>query len=94
VRRTRISERIRKLQELVPNMEKVRIITQVDLSLDCFVFGMLTFLSYWQQTSTAEMLDLAVDYIKNLQNQFKVLKGRSWLESHSHGHALIDSLTF
>ncbi|KAK7396275.1 hypothetical protein VNO78_17166 [Psophocarpus tetragonolobus] len=47
VRRTRISERIRKLQELVPNMEK--------------------------QTSTAEMLDLAVDYIKNLQKQFKTL---------------------
>ncbi|QCD97480.1 Myc-type [Vigna unguiculata] len=50
VRRTRISERIRKLQELVPNMEK--------------------------QTSTAEMLDLAVDYIKNLQNQFKNLSER------------------
>ncbi|KAL9331638.1 hypothetical protein ACSQ67_001248 [Phaseolus vulgaris] len=50
VRRTRISERIRKLQELVPNMEK--------------------------QTSTAEMLDLAVDYIKNLQNQFKTLSER------------------
>ena len=41
VRRTRISERIRKLQELVPNMEKVRINkTEVDLPLDCFVFGM------------------------------------------------------
>ncbi|KAK7336608.1 hypothetical protein VNO77_17154 [Canavalia gladiata] len=47
VRRTRISERIRKLQELVPNMEK--------------------------QTSTAEMLDLAVEYIKDLQKQFKTL---------------------
>ncbi|XP_014492120.1 transcription factor bHLH130-like [Vigna radiata var. radiata] len=50
VRRTRISERIRKLQELVPNMEK--------------------------QTSTTEMLDLAVDHIKNLQNQFKNLSER------------------
>ncbi|TKY62572.1 dimerization protein [Spatholobus suberectus] len=50
VRRTRISERIRKLQELVPNMEK--------------------------QTSTAEMLDLAVEYIKNLQKQFKTLSER------------------
>ncbi|KAK7285538.1 hypothetical protein RJT34_20312 [Clitoria ternatea] len=47
IRRTRISERIRKLQELVPNMEK--------------------------QTSTAEMLDLAVVYIKDLQKQFKSL---------------------
>lgn len=47
VRRTRISERMRKLQELVPNMDK--------------------------QTNTADMLDLAVDYIKDLQNQFKTL---------------------
>ncbi|KAJ1290176.1 hypothetical protein BS78_02G223500 [Paspalum vaginatum] len=47
VRRTKISERIRKLQELVPNMEK--------------------------QTNTADMLDLAVEYIKDLQKQVKVL---------------------
>ncbi|XP_030515243.2 transcription factor bHLH130 [Rhodamnia argentea] len=47
VRRTRISERMRKLQELVPNMDK--------------------------QTNTADMLDLAVDYIKDLQKQFKIL---------------------
>ncbi|KAM0978267.1 hypothetical protein ACFX13_014510 [Malus domestica] len=47
VRRTRISERMRKLQELVPNMDK--------------------------QTNTADMLDLAVDYIKDLQKQFKTL---------------------
>lgn len=47
VRRTKISERIRKLQELVPNMEK--------------------------QTSTSDMLDLAVDYIKELQKQVKTL---------------------
>lgn len=47
VRRTRISERMRKLQELVPHMDK--------------------------QTSTADMLDLAVDYIKDLQKQFKAL---------------------
>ncbi|GFZ20649.1 basic helix-loop-helix (bHLH) DNA-binding superfamily protein [Actinidia rufa] len=46
VRRTRISERMRKLQELVPNMDK--------------------------QTNTADMLDLAVDYIKELQNQVKI----------------------
>ncbi|PKI72200.1 transcription factor bHLH130-like [Punica granatum] len=47
VRRTRISERMRKLQELVPNMDK--------------------------QTNTADMLDLAVGYIKDLQKQFKTL---------------------
>lgn len=47
VRRTRISERMRKLQELVPNMDK--------------------------QTNTADMLDFAVDYIKELQKQFKAL---------------------
>nr|GMD84419.1 transcription factor bHLH130-like [Ipomoea batatas] len=45
VRRTRISERMRKLQELVPNMDK--------------------------QTNTADMLDLAVEYIKDLQKQYK-----------------------
>ncbi|CAN6205727.1 unnamed protein product [Urochloa humidicola] len=53
VRRTKISERIRKLQELVPNMDK--------------------------QTNTSEMLDLAADYIKDLQKQVKVLK-----ESHAN----------
>lgn len=47
VRRTKISERIRKLQELVPNMDK--------------------------QTNTADMLDLAVDYIKDLQRDVKIL---------------------
>ncbi|CAN4118447.1 unnamed protein product [Withania somnifera] len=47
VRRMRISERMRKLQELVPNMDK--------------------------QTNTADMLDLAVEYIKGLQKQYKVL---------------------
>ncbi|CAL9753678.1 unnamed protein product [Musa acuminata subsp. burmannicoides] len=47
VRRTRISERMKKLQELVPNMDK--------------------------QTNTADMLDLAVDYIKDLQKQVKAL---------------------
>ncbi|XP_042383181.1 transcription factor bHLH80-like isoform X2 [Zingiber officinale] len=47
VRRNKISERIKKLQELVPNMDK--------------------------QTNTADMLDLAVVYIKNLQKQVKML---------------------
>ncbi|KAM7512312.1 hypothetical protein LguiB_011187 [Lonicera macranthoides] len=43
VRRTRISERMRKLQELFPNMDK--------------------------QANTADMLDLAVEYIKDLQKE-------------------------
>ncbi|KAE8665097.1 bHLH128 protein [Hibiscus syriacus] len=47
VRRTKISERIRKLQDLVPNMDK--------------------------QTNTADMLDLAVEYIKDLQKQVETL---------------------
>ncbi|VFQ59304.1 unnamed protein product [Cuscuta campestris] len=47
VRRTRISERMRKLQDLVPNMDK--------------------------QTNTADMLDFAVEYIKDLQRQYKTL---------------------
>ncbi|KAF8009173.1 hypothetical protein BT93_J0225 [Corymbia citriodora subsp. variegata] len=47
VRRTKISERIRRLQDLVPNMDK--------------------------QTNTADMLDLAVEYIKELQEQVKTL---------------------
>lgn len=48
VRRTRISERMRKLQELVPNMDK-------------------------QQTNTADMLDEAVEYVKQLQRQVQEL---------------------
>ncbi|KAL5213730.1 hypothetical protein ABZP36_002882 [Zizania latifolia] len=47
-RRTRISEKLRKLQALVPNMDK--------------------------QTSTSDMLDLAVEHIKGLQNQLQTLK--------------------
>ncbi|KAK7404501.1 hypothetical protein VNO78_05443 [Psophocarpus tetragonolobus] len=47
VRRTKISERMRKLQDLVPNMDK--------------------------QTNTADMLDLAVEYIKDLQKEVQTL---------------------
>ncbi|KAL2491536.1 Transcription factor bHLH [Abeliophyllum distichum] len=47
MRRTRISERMKKLQELFPTMDK--------------------------QTSIADMLDLAVDYIKDLQKQVETL---------------------
>ncbi|KAL8167817.1 hypothetical protein V2J09_009316 [Rumex salicifolius] len=45
VRRTRISDKMKKLQDLVPNMEK--------------------------QVNTSEMLDSAVEYIKELQQQYK-----------------------
>ncbi|GFP98175.1 transcription factor bhlh130 [Phtheirospermum japonicum] len=47
MRRTRISEKMKKLQDLFPNMDK--------------------------QTSTADMLDLAVEYIKDLQKQVETL---------------------
>ncbi|KAL0374286.1 UNVERIFIED_CONTAM: Transcription factor [Sesamum radiatum] len=47
VRRTRISEKMKKLQDLFPNMDK--------------------------QTNTAEMLELAVEYIKNLQKEVQTL---------------------
>ncbi|XP_030470279.1 transcription factor bHLH128-like isoform X2 [Syzygium oleosum] len=47
-RRTRISGRLKKLQELVPNMDK--------------------------QTSYSDMLDLAVQHIKTLQNQVQKLR--------------------
>ncbi|KAK8943324.1 Transcription factor bHLH128 [Platanthera guangdongensis] len=47
-RRTRISEKLRKLQDIVPNMDK--------------------------QTSTSDMLDLAVQHIKGLQSQIQILK--------------------
>ncbi|CAK9140361.1 unnamed protein product [Ilex paraguariensis] len=47
MRRTRISERMRKLQDLFPNMDK--------------------------QTNTADMLDMAVEYIKDLQKQVQTL---------------------
>ncbi|CAN6228627.1 unnamed protein product [Urochloa humidicola] len=47
-RRTRISEKLRKLQALVPNMDK--------------------------QTSTADMLDLAVDHIRGLQSELQAMK--------------------
>ncbi|GMJ01453.1 hypothetical protein HRI_003814600 [Hibiscus trionum] len=48
VRRTRISERMRKLQDLFPSIDK--------------------------QTNTADMLDMAVEYIKDLQRQVKTLR--------------------
>jgi hypothetical protein len=63
VRRTKISERIRKLQELVPNMDK--------------------------QTNTSDMLDLAVDYIKDLQQQVKVRsRHRITLTPPANDHSL------
>ncbi|VFR00058.1 unnamed protein product [Cuscuta campestris] len=47
-RRTRISERMKKLQELIPKFDK--------------------------QTSTADMLDWAVEHIKELQTQVQILR--------------------
>lgn len=47
MRRTRISERIKRLQDLFPDMDK--------------------------QTNTADMLDMAVEYIKDLQKELQTL---------------------
>ncbi|KAK3223967.1 hypothetical protein Dsin_010992 [Dipteronia sinensis] len=58
VRRTRISERMRKLQDLFPNMDK--------------------------QANTADMLDLAVEYIKDLQKQVKVTQHNPLIKLISH----------
>ncbi|KAH6834744.1 hypothetical protein C2S53_003981 [Perilla frutescens var. hirtella] len=51
-RRTRISGKLKKLQDLVPNMDK--------------------------QTSYADMLDLAVQHIKTLQNEVEI-----WIAAHA-----------
>ena len=70
VRRTRISERMKKLQDLVPNMDKVWFMTHILLPF----YGKFDIVRIWslQQTNTADMLDLAVVYIRDLQKQFKV----------------------
>ncbi|KAK4404103.1 Transcription factor [Sesamum angolense] len=52
-RRTRISGKLKKLQDLVPNMDK--------------------------QTSYADMLDLAVQHIRSLQNQVQVSEQTSFM---------------
>ncbi|CAI8596195.1 unnamed protein product [Vicia faba] len=64
VRRTRISDRIKKLQGLFPKSDK--------------------------QTSTADMLDLAVEYIKDLQEQVQLLtdcKEKCKCTSHEKQHS-------
>ncbi|CAK8565148.1 unnamed protein product [Lathyrus sativus] len=64
VRRTRISDRIKKLQGLFPKSDK--------------------------QTSTADMLDLAVEYIKDLQEQVQILtdcKEKCKCASHEKQHS-------
>jgi len=75
-RRTRISARIKKLQDLFPKSDKVNysltIKSHCSLKLFHVHFDDLM-LPSWQQTSTADMLDLAVEYIKDLQKQVKVL---------------------
>ncbi|KAJ8449511.1 hypothetical protein Cgig2_002308 [Carnegiea gigantea] len=86
VRRTRISERMRKLQDLVPNMDKVAVICLfriVELAslrvnyirLNNWLNRLPTRVSL-QQTNTSDMLDLAVEYIKDLQNQVKNLNDK------------------
>ncbi|XP_060174155.1 transcription factor bHLH122-like isoform X1 [Lycium barbarum] len=76
VRRTRISERMRKLQELVPNMDKVILTTNFPQNMNVSRFykkvdGCVS--NPPKQTNTADMLDFAADYIKELETQVKAL---------------------
>ena len=92
-RRTRISEKLRKLQELVPNMDKVMIVEQSSPIGVSFFYIFMRQCSWEhtirvenltdevidvlvhvlrQQTSTADMLDLAVEHIKGLQSELQV----------------------
>ena len=64
VRRTQISERMRKLQELVTNMDKVAILFLFPCTL--FEESNGYFSVVLQQMNIADMLDLAVEYIKDL----------------------------
>ena len=59
VRRTRISELMRKLQELVPNMDKAALLFLFPCTL--FEESNGYFSVVLQQMNTADMLDLAVD---------------------------------
>ncbi|KAE8022791.1 hypothetical protein FH972_008561 [Carpinus fangiana] len=65
-RRTRISGKLKKLQDLVPNMDKQ---TSYSDMLDLAVQHIKGLQNQVQQTSYSDMLDLAVQHIKGLQNQ-------------------------
>ncbi|KAI4993267.1 hypothetical protein ZWY2020_007580 [Hordeum vulgare] len=67
-RRTEISKRVRNLQELVPNMEKIikQTIGTPKPYTDMDLPGINPL-----PTNMSDMLDLAVDYIKELQMQIK-----------------------
>ena len=68
---------MRKLQELFPNLDKVVVYTNdLDKNIKDFLRKLKSssFCFFqWQQTNTADMLDSAVEYIKDLQKQVKVL---------------------
>lgn len=82
VRRTKISERMRKLQDLVPNMDKVlcfmigfnicKVWNHTLINVNALRYNVVSLL-FLKQTNTADMLDLAVDYIKDLQKQAQVI---------------------
>ncbi|KEH39469.1 transcription factor bHLH122-like protein [Medicago truncatula] len=83
VRRTKISERMRKLQDLVPNMDKVlcfmigfnicKVSNHTLIYVNALRYNVVSLL-FLKQTNTADMLDLAVDYIKDLQKQAQKLQ--------------------
>jgi len=73
-RRTRISGKLKTLQDLVPNMDKVImchsfLFTSCNLALNEVY---VDFFNNLQQTSYADMLELAVKHIKGLQNEVEV----------------------
>ncbi|KAK2986396.1 hypothetical protein RJ640_022394 [Escallonia rubra] len=67
-RRTRISGKLKKLQDLVPNMDKTGFFVIEALLLD-----VVSSFFVWQ-TSYSDMLDLAVQHIKGLQTEVQVIK--------------------
>lgn len=72
---------MRKLQDLVPNMDKVsntlKKSAKLPVKRPCYLIALLakkfTTLVSLQQTNTADMLDLAVEYIKDLQKKVEVI---------------------
>ncbi|WZZ34524.1 transcription factor UNE12 isoform X1 [Brassica napus] len=75
LRRERIAERIRALQELVPTVNKVGLSLNLELHFVTFVISSQRFSTccFSLQTDRAAMIDEIVDYVKFLRLQVKVL---------------------
>ena len=75
LRRERIAERIRALQELVPTVNKVGLSLNLELHFVTFVISSQRFSTccFSLQTDRAAMIDEIVDYVKFLRLQVKVV---------------------